>query len=82
MDVETAEALDSIRGDIRRVETTFATQMDELRTEIDERRTGIWESAAAGRRHNEVLFESLRDDIQLVAEGLAVVGANVDRLTR
>jgi hypothetical protein len=30
----------------------------------------------------EVHFERLRDDIRLVAEGLAVVGAKVDRLTR
>jgi hypothetical protein len=75
MDLETAEALDVIRGDIRRVETTLSAEIAELRLEM-------LESAAAGRRHTEVLFESLRDDIRLVAEGLAVVTAKVDRLIR
>jgi hypothetical protein len=75
MDMETAEALDEIRGDIRRVETTLSTEIDELRHEL---RLEMLE----GRRHTEVLFESLRDDIRLVAEGLAVVSAKVDRLTR
>jgi hypothetical protein len=71
MDMETAEALDAIRGDIRRVETTLSTEIGELRLEILE-----------GRRHTEVLSESLRDDIRLVVERLAVVSAKVDRLTR
>ena len=81
MDHATAEAIDSIRSDIRRVETTLTARVDQLRTEMNELRKGIWESAATGRRHNEVLFESLRDDIRLVAEGLAVVSAKVDRLS-
>ena len=75
MDMETAEALDAIRGDIRRVESTLSTEIDELRHEV-------WREMLEGRRHTEVLFESLRDDIRLVAEGLAVVSAKVDRLTR
>ena len=75
MDMETAEALDAVRGDIRRVETTLSTEIDELRHEL---RLEMLE----GRRHTEVLFESLRDDIRLVAEGLAVVSAKVGRLTR
>jgi hypothetical protein len=75
MDMETAETLDSIRGEIRRVETTLSAEIDELRN-------ALLESAAAGQRHTQVLVESLRDDIRLVAEGLAVVGAKVDRLTR
>ena len=75
MDMETAEALDAIRGDIRRVETTLSTRIAELRHEL---RFEMLE----GRRHAKVLFESLRDDIRLVAEELAVVSAKVDRLTR
>jgi hypothetical protein len=75
MDMETAEALDAIRGDIRRVETTLSTEIEELRHEL---RREILE----GRRHTKVLFENLRDDIRLVAEGLAVVSAKVDRLIR
>jgi hypothetical protein len=75
MEMETAEAVDAIRGDIRRVGTTLSTEIDELRHEL--RLEGL-----EGRRHTEILFESLGDDIRLVAEGLAVVSAKVDRLTR
>jgi hypothetical protein len=71
MDMETVEALDAIRGDIRRVETTLSAEIADLRREV-----------LAGRRHTDVLFETLRDDIRMVAEGLAVVSAKVDRLTR
>ena len=35
---------------------------------------------ADNRRHAEVLNESLRDDIRIVAEGLAVVGSKLDGL--
>jgi hypothetical protein len=59
---ETAEALDAIRGDIRRVETA-------LSTEIAERGSRFSRVADI-----PVLFECLRDDIRLVADGLAVVG--------
>jgi hypothetical protein len=82
MDLETAEALDSIRGDIRRIEIALSAESNELRQEIDELRQGILESVGAGRRRTEVLFESLRDDIRLVAEGLAAISAKVDHLTR
>ena len=93
MDTETAESIDALRGDIRRVESTLSAEVGELRTQtsadigelraqISELRTEIRDSAAAGRRHTQVLFESLRDDIRLVAEGLTVVSAKVDRLTR
>ena len=75
MDTETSEALVSLRSDIRRVEITFETRLEvtaqQLRREIVD-----------CRRHLEVLIESLRDDVRLIAEGLAVVGAKVDRLFR
>jgi hypothetical protein len=74
MDMEAAEALDAIRGDLRRVETTLATEINELRHELRL-------EMRKGRCHTEVRFESLHDDIRLVAEGVAVVSAKVDRLT-
>jgi ribosome assembly protein YihI (activator of Der GTPase) len=73
MAMETAEVLEAIRGDIRRVATTLSTEINELRHDL---RLEILE----GRRHTDVLFESLHDDIRLVAEGLAVVSAKLDRL--
>jgi hypothetical protein len=38
------------------------------------------EGLADNRRHAEVLTESVRDDIRIVAEGLALLGEKVDRL--
>jgi F0F1-type ATP synthase membrane subunit b/b' len=73
MDTATSEALASLLGDIQRVETRLEARIDataqELRREIVDT-----------RQHLEVLIESLRDDVRLIAEGLAVVGAKVDRL--
>jgi hypothetical protein len=58
-------------------------EMDQrLTARIDETARQLRAGIADSRRHTDVLFESLRDDIRLVAEGLAVVGAKIDRLTR
>lgn len=71
MDTETSEALGALRIDIQRVDFRIDQMAQQLRREI-----------ADCRRHLEVLIESLHDDVRLIAEGLAVVGAKVDRLTR
>ncbi len=89
MDVETAEAIDGVRSDIRRVErqltdteTSLRRDMRELGTALrEEFRREIHEAAVETRRHVDILFESLRDDVRLVAEGLVTLDAKVDRLT-
>jgi archaellum component FlaC len=55
-----------LSADIRRVETT-------LRQEI--REEGI-----ATRRHFDVVAESLRDDIRIIAEGLIALDAKVETI--
>ena len=52
--------------DIRRVETT-------LRQEIRE-------EGVTTRRHFDVIAESLRDDIRIIAEGLIALDAKVERM--
>jgi hypothetical protein len=54
----------------------------ELTARIDDVAQQLRGEMVDTRRHSDVLFESLRDDIRLVAEGLAAVSAKVDRLTR
>ena len=77
MDIETADAIGTLGDEVRRVETTLRGEMRAIRDELrHELRTGL----ADNRRHAEVLTESLRDDIRIVAEGLAVVGAKLDTL--
>jgi hypothetical protein len=69
-------ALDaSLRGEIRALDASLrgeiATVRDAVRTEF---RDGLAES----RRHTQVLFESVRDDIRMVAEGVAALAAKID----
>jgi hypothetical protein len=105
MDIETSQAIESLRGDIRRVETTLTGEIGKLRAQIVTRdelhgdmaamreelhgdmlamRTELHGDMAAMRdelkRHTDIRFESLRDDIRLVAEGFAVLSAKVDSL--
>jgi hypothetical protein len=68
MDIETSEALDRIGERIDALERS-------LRAEF---REGL----AQNRRHTEVLFESLRDDIRLLAGGFVHVSAKLDSLQR
>ena len=96
MDTWTREAT-ALRGDIRGVEAALGARIDDLEQQltariedteqrltarIDETTHQLRAEIADARRHSDVLFESLRDDIRMVAEGLAVVGAKMDRLTR
>jgi hypothetical protein len=53
-----------------------------MRTMRDELRAGFRDGLAENRRHTNVLFESLRDDIRIVAEGVAALSAKVDALNR
>ena len=96
MDTWTDEAL-ALRNDIRGVEASLRARVDDteqrltariddteqrLTARIDDMAEQLRGEIVDARRHSDVLFESLRDDIRLVAEGLAVIGAKVDRLTR
>jgi hypothetical protein len=85
MDTWTSEAL-ALRSDIRGVEATLTARIDDteqrLSARIDHVAQQLRGEIADARRHSDVLYESLRDDIRLVAEGVAVIGAKVDRLTR
>ena len=64
MDVETSEAIEQLGQRIDAVELS-------LRNEF---RAGL----AENRRHAEVLIESLRDDIRMLAEGFATLTAKLD----
>jgi chromosome segregation ATPase len=137
MDVETAEAITTLRADIRhveinlradirRVEMTLSDRIDTLSRQVDglggqvdglggrvdslggqvdslggrvdslggkvDSLDGRLDATASSlrdemrqigqesKRHSEVLFESLRDDIRIVAEGLVSLGAKVELL--
>ena len=66
MDLETQEALESLRADLTRMGSRLEAAL----------RDGLGEN----RRHFDVLTESLRDDIRTIAEGVVALDAKVERL--
>src|SRR5262245_57421025 len=69
-----AEAIAAARQDNRR---DLAEMTTTLRTEL---RAEIRASEAETRRHFDVVAESLRSDIRLIAEGHGVLAESIDRL--
>jgi hypothetical protein len=53
---------------------------DELRTQSSSLRAEFREGLAENRRHTEVLYESLRDDIRILADGFAAMSTKLDSL--
>jgi hypothetical protein len=70
---------DELRGEMGQTRDELRGQMGEMRGELrQEFRDGL----AENRRHSAMLFESVRDDIRIVAEGVAALTAKVDALSR
>jgi hypothetical protein len=89
MDVETSGAIEqlgrridalegSLRGEFGSLRGEFGSLRDEFGSLRGEFRAGL----AENRRHAEVLFESLRDDIRMLAEGFATLTARLDSSRR
>jgi hypothetical protein len=49
-----------------------------VRAEIAELRAELRDGLADNRRHTQVLFESLRDDIRILAESVASIVTKLD----
>jgi hypothetical protein len=45
-------------------------------------RVEVRSDLAENRRHSDILFETLRDDIRILAEGFAVLSTKIDSLQR
>ena len=93
MDIETAEVLDALRGDIHgveravtrvetsltaeiaRVETSLTTKIERAETSLTAKMHELNEDA---KRHSDAQFESVRDDIRILAEGFATLSARID----
>jgi hypothetical protein len=91
MDVETSEALEGLsnrvdglglelRGEMAAqgmsLRGEIATQGAELRAEM----VAMRQELSAEIRHVQIQVESLRDDIRIVAEGVATLPVKLDRL--
>jgi hypothetical protein len=86
MDIETAAAVERLSDRIDRLALSFRGEMGELRGElrgeIGGLRGELREGLAENRRHTQVLFESLRDDIRILADRFAHISAKIDSQER
>ena len=97
VDFETSNAIDTLRYDIREgftavaqrftaVDQRFTAVEDALRGEIrdlrEQMRGEMREMREELMHHAVVLTDSVRDDIRIVADGLATVSAKLDALRR
>ena len=93
MDPEIKEEFAAVRADLRNVNDRVREVDDRVR-EVDTRlsaeirrvettlRQEIREEGIATRRHFDVVAESLRDDIRIIAEGVITLDAKVEAMRR
>ena len=67
---------------IQRVETALTAEVQRVEATLSDLATEVHELRGETRRHADVIVESLRDDIRIVAEGVVSLSAKVDALTR
>jgi hypothetical protein len=85
MDIETAEALDTLRTDIARVETSLIGEIARVETSLAGEIARVEASLTAkmhelhedAKRHSDVQIESVRDDIRMLAESFATLSVEV-----
>jgi hypothetical protein len=97
MDIEAAEAIDTLRTDIRRSDKSLTAEIGRVEASLTAKIEGVETSLAAkvervetsltakmhelnedAKRHADVQFESVRDDIRILAEGFATLSARID----
>jgi hypothetical protein len=75
MDTETSNALEALQSEMRRSGSSLRSDIGELRVDMSSMRNEL-------KRHMEVLVESLRDDIRVIAEGVVSLDAKVESIRR
>ena len=76
---EMSSLRDDLRGEMSSMRDDLRGEMSSLR---DELRTEIRDSLEESKRHAQVLHESGRDDIRMLAEAFAVMSVKLDSLQR
>ena len=74
MDIEIKDEFSAVRTDLRNVDARLSAEIRRVETTL---RQEIREEGIATRRHFDVVAESLRDDIRIIAEGLNALDAKV-----
>lgn len=82
MDIDTAEAVETLRTDIRQVRTEIHHVRIEV-AHVEQTLTAkMHELNDDTKRHVNIQIESVRDDIRMVAEAVVALGSKVDSLRR
>lgn len=79
MDAEIKEEFTAVRAELREVDGRVFAEIRRVETTL---RQEIREEGIVTRRHFDVVAESLRDDIRLIAEGLVALDAKVEGMKR
>ena len=74
MHSEIKEEFAAVRADLRGVDTRLSAEIRRVESTL---RQEIREEGIATRRHFDVVAESLRDDIRIIAEGLIALDSKV-----
>jgi putative N-acetylmannosamine-6-phosphate epimerase len=77
MDAEIKTEFSAVRADIHEVDARFSAEIRWVETTV---RQETREEGIATRRHFDVVAESLRDDIRIIAEGLIALDAKVETI--
>jgi putative N-acetylmannosamine-6-phosphate epimerase len=84
MDSEIKKEFVAVRADlrnvderVREVDTCLSAEIRRVEATL---RQGIREEGIATRRHFDVVAESLRDDIRIIAEGVIALDAKVETI--
>jgi hypothetical protein len=84
MDADIKEEFTLVRAEVRSefnwVREEFSAVRGEMRTMETTLRQEIRDEGVATRRHFDIIAESLRDDICIIAEGLIGLDAKVERI--
>ena len=77
MDADIKEEFTSVHAELR---AEFAAVRAEMRGSEETLHQQIREEGIATRRHFDIISESLRDDIRIIAEALIALDAKVERM--
>lgn len=77
MDIEIKDEFSAVRTDLRIVDARLSAEIRRVETTL---RQEIRDEGIATRCHFDVVTESLRDDIRIIAEGLIALDAKVETI--
>ena len=79
MDVESRDAINAVRSDLRDVDGRLSAEMRQIEARLCQE---IREEGIATRRHFDIVAENLRDDIRIIAEGVIALDTKIETMRR